>query len=341
MVKYIIKRLILVPIILVVVSAIIFCLINLSPVDPASSMLPSTATQEDRDALHEELGLDKPLYIQYFNYMKNLLHGDLGTSWYYKTSVWAQIKTKIPITAKMALLSTLVTVLIGLPLGILCAVKQYGAADEILNGFSKIVGSMPNFWMALMLMLLFSVRLGWMPLYGISSWKGWILPIATITIQTIGTYLRIVRSSMLDSIRQDYVRTARAKGCREQVVIYNHALKNALLPIITFTGQMFASMMGGTIVVETVFSIPGLGACVIHAVKVKDIPLAMSSVLIISAIFLLMALIIDLMYVVADPRVKATFEAVKKSKKNDVPEDDEEDEDENILWIAEGAWEKQ
>lgn len=336
MAKYIIKRLILVPVILLVVSVIIFGLVNLSPVDPASSMLPSTATQEDRDALHAELGTDKPIHIQYLNYMKGLLHGDLGTSWYYKTSVWDQIKSKIPITAKIALLSTLITVLVGLPLGIICAVHQYGAADEILNGVSKIFGSMPNFWMALMLMLLFSVKLGWLPLYGFDSWKCWILPIATITIQTIGTYLRIARSSMLDSIRQDYVRTARAKGCRERTVIYSHALKNALLPVITFTGQMFASMMGGAIVVETVFSLPGLGSCVVHAVKVKDIPLAMSSVLIISAIFLIAALVIDLFYVVADPRVKATFETPKKSNASAAIEDDDDDDDDDYL-ESEGA----
>lgn len=328
MAKYIIKRLILVPVILLIVSVIIFGLVNLSPVDPASSMLPSTATQEDRDALHAELGLDKPIHIQYLNYMKNLFHGDLGTSWYYKTSVWNHIKDKIPITAKIALLSTLITVLVGLPLGVICAVHQYGAADEILNGVSKVLGSMPNFWMALMLMLLFSVKLRWLPLYGFSSWQSWILPIATITIQTIGTYLRIARSSMLDSIRQDYVRTARAKGCKERTVIYNHALKNALLPVITFTGQMFASMMGGAIVVETVFSLPGLGSSVVHAVKVKDIPLAMSSVLIISAIFLLAALVIDLFYVVADPRVKATFETPKKSKGPVVSDEDDDDDDE-------------
>lgn len=332
MAKYIIKRLILVPIILLVVSVIIFGLVNLSPVDPASSMLPSTATQEDRDALHAQLGLDKPIHIQYFNYMKNLFHGDLGTSWFYKTSVWDQIKDKIPITAKIALLSTVITVLVGLPLGVICAVHQYGAADEILNGVSKVLGSMPNFWMALMLMLLFSVKLRWLPLYGFSSWKSWILPILTITIQTIGTYLRIARSSMLDSIRQDYVRTARAKGCKERTVIYSHALKNALLPVITFTGQMFASMMGGAIVVETVFSLPGLGSCVVHAVKVKDIPLAMSSVLIISAIFLLAALVIDLFYVVADPRVKATFETPKRSRNSALPvDDDDDDEDDDVL----------
>ncbi len=338
MVKYILKRLILVPIILLLVSVIIFGLINLSPVDPASSMLPSTATQEDRDALHAELGLDKPIYIQYLNYMKNLLHGNLGTSWYYKTSVWEHIRDKIPVTAKIALFSTLITVLIGLPLGVICATHQYQAADEILNGVSKVLGSMPNFWMALMLMLLFSVKLGWLPLYGFSSWTSWILPLATITIQTIGTYLRIARSSMLDSIRQDYVRTARAKGCKERTVIYNHALKNALLPIITFTGQMFASMMGGAVVVETVFSLPGLGSSVVHAVKVKDIPLAMSSLLIISAIFLVAALIIDLCYVVADPRVKANFETPKRIRKSVEAIDDDDDDDDDTLLEMEGVW---
>lgn len=328
MLKYIIKRIIFIPVILLAVSVIIFALVNLSPVDPATSMLPSTATQEDRDALHRELGLDQPLYAQYFSYMSKLLRGDLGKSWYYRVPVIEEIRDKIPITAELAIYSTIVTVLIGLPLGVICAVKQYSAADEILNGISKILGSMPNFWMALMLMLLFAVKLKWLPLYGFSSWQHWILPVATISIQTIGTYLRIARSTMLDCIREDYVRTARAKGCKEGAVIFGHALKNALLPIITFTGQMFASMMGGAIVVESVFSIPGLGSCVVHAVKVKDIPLTMSCVLIISAIFLIASLIIDLLYVVADPRVKATFETAKRRRRGIEELEDDDDEEE-------------
>lgn len=323
MLRYIIKRIVLIPITLLIVSMLLFFLINLNSVDPATTLLPSTATQEDRDALHVKLGLDKPLIIQYGSYIKNALSGNLGDSWYTKGPVWDEIKSKIPVTTKLALYSTVITVLIGLPLGVLCAVKQYTLTDGLLNAISKLIGSMPNFWMALMLMLLFSVKLKILPIYGFSTWKHWILPVATISVQTIGTYLRIVRSSMLDCVRQDYIRTARAKGNKERAVIFKHALKNALLPVVTSTGQLFATLMGGALVVETVFSIPGLGTCVIHAVKIKDIPLVMGSVLFISLIFLVTTLVIDMLYVLIDPRVKANFASVRRTNESDLVEFEE------------------
>lgn len=214
MVKYIIKRLLLFPVILLVVSMLIFGLVNLTKVDPATTMLPSSATQEDRDALHERLGLNEPLPKQYLNYISKAIRGDFGESWYTGRSVWEEIRPRIPVTAKLALLTTLVVVAIALPLGVLCAVKQFSFWDNLINALAKICASLPTFWLALILMLIFSVRLRITPLYGLQSWMSWILPIAALSLESISSYIRQCRSAMLDSIRQDFVRTARPRAAR-------------------------------------------------------------------------------------------------------------------------------
>lgn len=327
MAKYILKRIILIPIILLISSAIVYFLVNLSDVDPAASILGASATQEDIEALHKEMGLDDPVYIQYFRWLSGAVRGDFGHSWQTNNLVMQEIAQRLPITTKLALLTIFFTVLIGIPLGVLCAVKQYSAADGIINAISKCLGAMPNFWMAMMLMLVFSSKLGWLPSYGIKTPLHWILPVMTLTIQTSGTYLRIVRSSMLDCIRQDYVRTARSKGQKESKVIFLHALKNALLPLITLTGQQFALLMGGALVVETVFSIPGLGSMVISSIKVMDVPLVVGGVVWIALIFLVVTLVIDLLYVLVDPRVKGTLLSVKRSRRP-IDDTDEEEEEE-------------
>ena len=307
MTRYVIKRLLLFPVLLLIVSALIFFLVNLVPVDPVRSILPPEADIADMDALRSEMGLNEPLITQYLNYMKGVFQGDFGNSWYTGKSVISEIQIRLPVTVKLSVLTMLITVIIGLPLGILCAVKQYTLIDDIINAISKCVGVIPNFWMALILMLFFCSQLHWFPSYGIGTWKHWILPVATISVQIIATYLRVVRSTMLDCIRQDYIRTARSKGQEERIIIFRHALKNALLPLITLTGQQFAILMGGALVVESVFSLPGLGSFVINAIKAKDIPLVVGGTLFIALIFLVVTLIMDILYVVVDPRVKTTF----------------------------------
>ena len=314
--RYVIKRLLLFPVLLLIVSALIFFLVNLVPIDPVRSILPPESNLEDMEALRQEMGLNDPLIVQYFNYMKGVFQGDFGKSWYTGKSVIAEVQIRMPVTVKLSVLTMVITVLVGLPLGILCAVKQYTAVDDIINAVSKCLGVIPNFWMALILMLFFCSQLHLLPSYGIGTWRHWILPVATLSVQIIATYLRVVRSTMLDCIRQDFIRTARAKGQKERVIIFGHALKNALLPLITLTGQQFAILMGGALVVESVFSLPGLGSFVINAIKTKDIPLVVGGTLFIALIFLLVTLIMDILYVVVDPRVKSTFVSAKKMREN-------------------------
>jgi len=307
--------LLLFPVLLLIISALIFFLVNMVPVDPVRNILPPESNTEDMELLREKMGLNDPLVVQYFNYMKGIFRGDFGNSWYTGKSVISEIQIRLPVTVKLSMLTMLITVLLGIPLGILCAVKQYTMADDTINAISKCLGVIPNFWMALILMLFFCIKLHWLPPYGLGTWKHWILPVTTLAVQVIAIYVRIVRSTMLDCIRQDYVRTAYSKGQRESNIVFRHALKNAMLPLITLTGQQFAILMGGALVVETVFSLPGLGSFVINAIKAKDIPLVIGGTLFIAMIFLAVNLVIDILYVMVDPRVKATFVSEDKKQK--------------------------
>lgn len=307
MLRYAVKRIVLMPVILLAVLLIVFCLVNLSRVDPAKEILGSSATQEEIDRLHEEMGTNDPVIIQYFNYVKKALHGDFGASYYTREPVLGEIARRWPISLKLALIAVVVIVLVGGTLGVLCAVYQYSWFDTAINVVSKCFASVPTFWLALMFLLLFALQLQWLPPYGLTSWKSWILPVVTMVIPDCSTYLRNARSAMLDCIRQDYVRTARSKGNKEWVVIFKHALKNALLPLITITGMVFNALMGGAVVAENVFSIPGLGNMVLTAIKQKDIPLVVGGVFFLTIIFQIITLVIDLLYAAVDPRVRASF----------------------------------
>lgn len=307
MLRYCLKRIILIPVILLAVLFIVFSLVNLSRVDPAKEILGASATQEEIDRLHEEMGLDDPVVVQFFNYVKKALHGNFGSSYYTKTPVIQEIARRWPISLKLALLAVIVIVIVGGTLGVLCAVYQYSWFDTAVNAICKCLASVPTFWLALMFLLLFALKLGWLPPYGLTSWKSWILPVVVMVIPDCSTYLRNARSAMLDCIRQDYVRTARSKGNKEKVVIFKHALKNALLPLITITGMVFNALMGGAVVAESVFSIPGLGNMVLTAIKQKDVPLVVGGVFFLTIIFQIITLVIDLLYAAVDPRVRASF----------------------------------
>lgn len=315
MFKFIAKRIIIAPILLVFSSLLIFFMINLTPVDPATQMLVGNYTQEQVDALHEELGLDDPILVQYGRWLWNVLHGDFGKTYTSDRSPVAQeVIPRIPTSLKLALITICVVIIIGLPLGVLCAVKQYSVADTLINLVSKVLGSVPQFLVGLLLLLLFGVKLKWLPTYGFTSPKHLILPVATLALPQIATYVRTTRSSMLDCIRKDYIRTAKAKGATPQVVIFRDALKNAMLPLITMTGTEFAKLIGGAIVVENVFAIPGLGSRVILAINQKDIPTTLCCVLFLSIFFILATLIMDILYMVVDPRVKSTIAGGRKKK---------------------------
>ncbi|MBQ6122951.1 MAG: ABC transporter permease, partial [Clostridia bacterium] len=246
---------------------------------------------------------------------KGIVQGDLGISYKTRGPVGDDVFYRIPISLKIALITTAIMVIIGVPLGVLCAVKQYTAFDDIVNVLSKFLGAIPSFWLGLMLMIWFSVGLGWFPTYGIKDGvKSYVLPIFTLLLPFLAQFVRQVRSAMLDCIRQDYVRTARAKGATERRVIYHEALKNALLPIITFGGGCFASMIGGAVTVEKLFAIPGIGYKVVEAINTRDIPTMLACVLFLSIMTIVVQLLIDLSYAWIDPRVRSTFVSGKKKK---------------------------
>ena len=315
MLRYTIKRILLMPILLLLVALLVFVLLNLSDADPVLNMLPSEYTQEQYDALAAKYGLDKPLLVQYFNWIKGILHGDLGTSYKTRGPVGDDVFYRIPISLRISLITTAIMLLIGLPVGVMCAVKQYTAFDDITNVVSKFLGAIPSFWLGLMLMIWFSVGLGWFPTYGLKEGaKSYVLPIFTLLLPFLAQFIRQVRSAMLDCIRQDYVRTARAKGATERRVIFHEALKNALLPIITFAGGCFASMIGGAVTIEKLFAIPGIGYKVVEAINARDIPTMLACVMFLSILTIVVQLLIDLSYAFIDPRVRSTFVSVKKTK---------------------------
>ena len=315
MLKYIIKRIILMPILLVIALLFVFLMVNLSPTDPALQLMPAEYTQEDLDAMHESLGLNDPLIVQYGRYIWNAIHGDLGTSYTTRGSVAEDVAPRLIFSIRLAFLAIALIVVLGVPLGVLCAVKQYTLVDTIINLLCKVFSSIPAFVVGVVLVLLFSVKWDFLPTFGATSWKGYVLPVITLALPQVATFVRTTRSAMLDCIRKDYVKTARSKGATERIVIFRDALKNALLPIITMTGFEFAKLIGGAVVVENVFAFPGVGSRVINAINNKDIPLVLGCIMFLSIISMVMTLVVDLVYTFVDPRVKATITGGKLSKK--------------------------
>lgn len=319
MLKYTLKRILMVPIMLLLVALLVFILLNLSEADPVLNMLPAEYTQEQYEAVQQKYGLDKPLMVQYFRWVAGAVQGDMGTSYKSRGPVSADVGFRIPISLKLAVITTLIMIVVGIPLGVMCAVKQYTAFDGIANILAKFLGSVPSFWLGLMLIMWFSVGLGWFPVYGIDSGRSWVLPVFTLLLPYLANYVRQVRSAMLDCIRQDYVRTARSKGAKESRVIFVEALKNALLPIITLTGGTFATMIGGAVVVEKLFAIPGIGYKVVEAINTRDIPTLLACTMVLAIFTIAVQLIIDICYSLVDPRIRSTFVSrrAKKTQKMD------------------------
>lgn len=306
--RYIIKRLLLIIPILLGVSFIVYGIISMTPGDPASSILGASATQEQIDQLNHELGYDQPFLIRYANYLKDLIfHLDMGNSYRSRTSVISEIAKRAPISIRLALNGIICATILGIPVGILSAVKQYSLMDFGSTTIAMILAAVPSFWLGMMLMLIFALKLGWLPASGIDTWRHYILPMLAIGLPYAAHELRFTRSTMLEAIRQDYVRTCRAKGGEERVVIWKHALKNALLPVITVTGNNFGGLLGGAMITETVYSIPGLGTMLVNSIKTKDIPMVMGTTLFLAAFFCLIMVVVDIMYALVDPRIKAKY----------------------------------
>ncbi len=314
MLKYIIRRIIMMIPVLLGVSLLIFTMTYISPGDPAQMILGDTASNEQIEALREEMGLNDSFFQQYFSYLGDVvLRGDLGTSYVTGRSVTDEILDRWPTTMLLATLSVIVASAIGIPTGIISATKQYSVFDNSAMVIALIGVSMPNFWQGMILIIIFAVNLAWLPPSGFYGPIYWILPVITIGTSTAATVTRMTRSSMLEVVRQDYITTARAKGHKEGVVINKHALKNALIPIITVVGLQLGRGLGGAILTESIFSIPGLGKLMVDAIKARNYPVVQGGVLFIAIAFSLINLLVDILYAYADPRIKSQY-SVKKKK---------------------------
>ena len=306
--KYILKRiLILVPTLLAIIF-IVFGIMNLTPGDPAELMLGQQATPAAKVELNHELGLDRPFIVRYGDYVLELVQGDMGKSYTTNRSVFNTIVSRFPTTVKLATIAILLAILIGVPLGVVAAVRQYSIFDILGTSAAMFMASMPAFWFGLLAILLFSLKLRWLPSIGVDKWQGYILPAFTLAIPVAASLLRMTRTTMLETIRQDYIRTARAKGQTENKVIFHHALKNALLPVVTVAGMEFGWLLGGAVVIETVFSINGVGKLIIEAIRMKDVPQVTGCALFLSFFFMVVMLFVDILYAYIDPRIKARYQ---------------------------------
>ena len=308
MLKFIGKRLLLFIPVLLGVLLIVFTISYLAPADPVYSIMGYNISDEQYQAKYEQLGLDDPFFVRFFDYVKGVVTKfDLGTSYQNKRAVSTQIGERLGVTVKLGILGLAITVLLGIPFGIVSATRQNSVLDYGVTVFSLFFASMPNFWLALMLIIVLSLKAGWLPATGISSWKGWIMPCVTLGMTPLAAVTRMTRSAMLEVIRQDYIRTAYAKGLLEREVIWKHAIRNAMIPVVTTIGTMVSMIFGGSVVIESIFNIPGLGMLMQTAITNADYPIVLGSVLVISFFVCLINLLVDLLYGFLDPRIKAQY----------------------------------
>jgi len=299
------------------VLVIVFTISYLAPGDPVISILGTSYTPESYAKLQAEMGLDKPFLEQLGRYIWNLVVGlDLGKSFYTKLSISQEIVARFPVTFQIGMWSVLFMLVFGLPLGIYSAIKQYGVLDITMTSAAMFLAAVPNYVLALLGIIFFGVRLKWLPVAGLESVKSWILPVCANSLASVAYVMRMTRTTMLEVIRQDYIRTARAKGQKEGVVIMKHALINCLIPIVTIFGGMISRVLAGSIIVETIFSIPGMGMYMVSAINSRDYPVINTSVLLISLVVCVMNLVVDVAYAYIDPRIKAQYESRNKKTKS-------------------------
>lgn len=310
--RYIAKRIIKSIPVLIIVALVSFFVTHLMPGEPVRMILGNYASQEQVLQLQQQLNLDKPLYVQFMIWVKQLLHGDLGDSLFWHMPVTTAILSRLEPTLMLAAVGQIIGIMIGIPLGIFAAINHRKLADQVSIGVSLVGISIPSFWVALMLILLFGVKLRWFPVSGYQSFvdvgtgvfRYLVLPGITLGLMQSGLIARMTRSAMLDVLKQDYIRTARAKGLRETIVVTKHALKNALPPIITVIGFSMAVLLGGTWVVETVFNIPGTGSMAINAIMRRDYPLIQGSMIFVAVIYVMVNLLVDVIYALINPRIR-------------------------------------
>lgn len=307
MFRYVLKRLGLLLLVMLGISIVIYCLMELSPLDRVVPYLGDNYEQADYDKLYLELNLDKPVMWRYTHYMMDLLRGDLGYSPLFKERVWTLYKQKFPTTISLTISATLLASLISLPLAVLAAVNRGNLIDNTASVFSVIGMAAPNFWVGLMLILIFAVKLGWFNAIGFHSWKDLVLPAITLGTSHTASVTRHTRSALIDVLGKDYLQLARAKGLSEKKVILKHALGNAFIPFIQITGQQFSASLGGSVITESVFTLNGVGRMMNQALKATDAVTVMGCMMIQSFINGAMLLLLDLAYAALDPRIKARY----------------------------------
>jgi peptide/nickel transport system permease protein len=316
MIRFVIRRLLMLIPVLIGVAFVIFLLLYLTPGDPARIILGTQSTPEAVKALRAEMKLDDPFMVQFGRYLFNVfLRGDLGRTYVTKAPVTREIISAFPQTLKLAFWSILLLVIVGIPVGIISAIKQYSWLDNLVMLLAMIATAMPVFWLGLLLILLFSVNLGWFPSSGFDTPWHMVLPCVAVATPSMAVIVRMTRSSMLEVIRQDYIRTARAKGQKESVVIRRHALMNALIPIVTTVGLQFGATLGGAVLTESVFSIHGVGRLMVDGIKMRDYPLVQGGVLYTAFAFSVVNLFVDILYAWIDPRIKAQYQRAGGKKR--------------------------
>lgn len=317
MVKYILKRLLIMIPVILGVMLIIFIISELTPGDPAIMVLGNSFTEEQYAEKVVEMGLDKPFLARYVNYVVGIVtRWDWGTSYANGRSVASLITSRIPVTLELGLVSCVITTVFGLIIGVISAVKQYSALDYTTSTLAVIFSAMPNFWMAVLGILIFSQNLHWLPASGLSTWRHWIMPVLCCALGPVCLILRTTRSTMLDVINQDYIRTARAKGVNERNIVIHHALKNAIIPTITVIGMQLSMIMGGSVVVETIFNINGLGLLMMNSIMNRDYPTLQGIILILAVTVCVINLLVDLAYAFVDPRIMAQYVGGQRGKKS-------------------------
>lgn len=289
--------------VLILITIIVFILIRVTG-DPVALMLSENATEQEREDLRQALGLNEPLYIQYFTYMSDVIKGDFGTSFRYNTDALSLVLDRLPASLQLAFISMIIATVLSVPLGILSAIKRNSFLDLLITGGTVLGKAMPNFWLGIMLILIFSVMLGWLPVSGSGSLAHTILPAIALGTAIAAEMARLIRSSMLEILNQDFIRTARSKGLKNTVIINIHAFRNALIPVVTIMALQTSTLIGGTLITETVFAWPGVGQLLIQSVNLRDMAVVQAAVFIIAIFVIISNLLADLLYRYLDPRIK-------------------------------------
>jgi peptide/nickel transport system permease protein len=306
--RYIARRMLLLIPTLLGVILIVFTILAVLPGDPGRLILGIEARQEAVDAFNESLGLNRPFHVRFVDYVtKVFTKGDFGVSYRTQRPVVDDILQRVPKTLTLASITVVMVVLLGVPLGVLSAIRRSTIVDSSITVYAMFLAAIPAFWLGLVLMYLFSLKLRWLPSYGTGTLKHFILPVATLAIPGSSGFIRLTRVTMLEVVNQEYIKTARAKGAPEAIVIWKHAFKNAVLPLINGTGLTFSGLLGGTVIIENVFSITGIGRLIVTAIQQRDIPIVMGCTVFLATIFMIIVLVIDLLYAAVDPRIKAKF----------------------------------